>query len=67
MSIADIIEKYGNPVLRILEKFGLYSAGCEASMGEKIIDGCRLHGLSSKQTEDLIYEINHIIKNKNSN
>jgi CMP-N-acetylneuraminate monooxygenase len=67
ISIADIIEKYGNPVLHILEKFGLYCAGCEASMGEKIIDGCRLHGLSSKQTEDLIYEINHVIKNKNSN
>ena len=66
-SIADIIEKYGNPALRTLEKFGLYCAGCEASMGEKIIDGCRLHGLSLKQTEDLIYEINTIIQNKNSN
>ena len=32
---------------------------------KKIIDGCRLHGLSLKQTEDLIYEINYIIKNKN--
>ena len=67
ISIADIIEKYGNPALRTLEKFGLYCAGCEASMGEKIIDGCRLHGLSLKQTEDLIYEINTIIQNKNSN
>jgi len=66
-SIADIIEKYGNPALRTLEKFGLYCAGCEASMGEKIIDGCRLHGLSLKETEDLMYEINLIIKNKNSN
>ena len=67
ISIADITEKYGNPALRTLEKFGLYCAGCEASMGEKIIDGCRLHGLSLKQTEDLIYEINTIIQNKNSN
>ena len=67
ISIADIIEKYGNPALRTLEKFGLYCAGCEASMGEKIIDGCRLHGLSSKQTKDLINEIDHIIKNKNTN
>ena len=67
ISIADIIEKYGSPVLRILEKFGLYCAGCEASMGEKIIDGCRLHGLSSKQTKDLINEIDHIVKNTNTN
>jgi hypothetical protein len=36
-------------------------------MGEKIIDGCRLHGLSLKQTEDLIYELNYLIKNKISN
>ena len=67
ISIADIIEKYGKPAIHILEKFGLYCAGCEASMGEKIIDGCRLHGLSLKETEDLMYEINIIIKNKNSN
>jgi len=67
ISIADIIEKYGSPVLRILEKYGLYCAGCEASMGEKIIDGCRLHGLSSKQTKDLIEEIDYIIENTNTN
>jgi len=66
IAIADIVEKYGSPVIQILEKFGLYCAGCEASMGETIIDGCRLHGLSSKQAEDLICEINHVIKNKNS-
>ena len=67
ISIADIIEKYGGPAQQILERFGLHCAGCESSMGEKIIDGCRLHGLSLKQTEDLIYEINQLIKNKISN
>ena len=67
ISIADIIEKYGSPVLQILEKYGLYCAGCEASMGEKIIDGCRLHGLSSTQTKDLIEEIDYIIENTNTN
>ena len=67
ISIADIIEKYGSPVLQILEKYGLYCAGCEASMGEKIIDGCRLHGLSSTQTKDLIEEIDYIVENTNTN
>jgi len=64
-SIADIIEKYGNPALAIFEKFGLYCAGCEAGMGEKIADGCSFHGLSSQQTQHLIQEINQIIKNNN--
>jgi len=66
-SIADIIEKYGNPALIIFEKFGLYCAGCEAAMGEKITDGCRFHGLSEQQTENLIHEIDQVIKNNNSN
>lgn len=64
-SIADIIEKFGKPALNIFEKYGLYCAGCEAAMGEKIIDGCKFHGLSSQQTHNLIEEISRIVKNKN--
>lgn len=65
-SIADIIEKDGKQALQIFEKFGLFCAGCEASLGEKIVDGCKLHGLTDQQMSNLINELTQI-KNKKSN
>lgn len=56
-SIADIIENGNNETVKILEKYGLYCAGCEASIGENLKDGCSIHGLTNDQTNKLISEI----------
>ncbi len=56
-SIADIIENGNQETIKILEKFGLYCAGCEASVGENLKDGCAIHGLSDEETLHLIDEI----------
>jgi len=57
ISIADIIENGNAETIKILEKYGLYCAGCEASIGENLKDGCSLHGLTDDQTHKLISEI----------
>ena len=56
-SIADIIENGNKETIKILEKFGLYCAGCEASIGENMKDGCSIHGLTDDETHKLISEI----------
>ena len=63
-AIADIIERGDKRTIQILEKFGLYCAGCEASIGENIEDGCLIHGLTQSQTNDLIKELKILQKNQ---
>ena len=60
-SIADIIEKGGKKVSQIFEKYGLYCVGCETSMGETVEEGCRLHGLTNQQSDELIRELKFIL------
>jgi CMP-N-acetylneuraminate monooxygenase len=56
-ALADIIEHGDKKIIETLEKFGLYCAGCEASIGETIEDGCSIHGLTDSQTSELIKEL----------
>lgn len=63
-AIADIIERGGNKTLQVFEEFGLYCAGCQASIGENIKDGCTLHGLNEEQTKKLIIELDKTITNQ---
>ena len=60
-SIADLIEKGGEKITKILEKFGLYCSGCYVSVGETVEEGCKLHGLDKNQTNDLIKQLDHAI------
>jgi len=63
-SIADLIEKGGDKITKILEKFGLYCSGCYVSVGETIEEGCKMHGLDKNQTNDLIKELDYAINFK---
>jgi len=66
VSIANIIEIGGKPVIELFEKYGLYCSGCNASLGENIIDGCKVHGLNASQTNKVINELQKIIDTQNS-
>jgi CMP-N-acetylneuraminate monooxygenase len=63
-AIADIIENGDQKTIQVLEKFGLYCVGCEASVGESIEDGCSIHGLTQSQTNDLIKELKLLQNNE---
>ena len=63
LSIADIIEKGDENIIKIFEKYGLFCAGCEFSTGETVEDGCRQHGIDSNSTKKLILELQNTIKN----
>jgi len=63
--IADIIEKGGLKTVQIMEKHGLYCAGCHTSIAETLKDGCRIHGLDDDEIVNLCKELqnNESLKN----
>ena len=62
MSIATMIEKGGNKMNNILEKYGLYCSGCLPSIGENLEDGCAIHGISREDKENLLNEVKQYLK-----
>jgi len=63
-AIATLLEKGGKGINDIFEEFGLFCASCDASIGENIEEGCKMHGISSESTQKLISKINEFMKNK---
>ena len=61
-SIAYLLEKGGKEVNSVFEEFGLYCAACDASIGENIEEGCKMHGLTEDLTQQLISKINNIFQ-----
>ncbi len=55
--LGDIISS--NPeIIPLLAQAGLHCIGCHVSAYESIEDGCKTHGMTDKQIDDLIVEAN---------
>ena len=63
-AIATLLEKGGKEVNLIFEQFGLYCASCDASIGETVDEGCKMHGLTKDTTQKLISKINEFFNEK---
>jgi CMP-N-acetylneuraminate monooxygenase len=63
-AIATLLEKGGTEVNLIFEQFGLYCASCDASIGETVEEGCKMHGLTKDSTQKLISKINEFFNDK---
>ncbi len=46
----------------VLSNSGLHCVGCHSSVAETIEDGCKVHGMTDKQINDLIKKANDRIK-----
>lgn len=57
MTIGDVAEKYPQAV-EIMAKYGLHCIGCHVSPFESIEQGCLAHGLSSKDIDKMVDEMN---------
>lgn len=60
-AIADIVEKGGERAVKTLEKYGLFCAGCNASLGETLNEGARLHGIKSEKLIQLKKELDELL------
>ncbi|MEM4625674.1 MAG: DUF1858 domain-containing protein [Candidatus Pacearchaeota archaeon] len=66
--ITDIISKNPKKMLKISQlmiEHGLYCVGCMGGYSETLEQGCLSHGMSKKEIDKIVKEINKILKEKN--
>ena len=65
MLIGDITSKYPETA-KIMFNYGLHCVGCGMVAFETLEQGCKAHGMSDKQVDKLVKEMNRVVK-KNKN
>jgi CMP-N-acetylneuraminate monooxygenase len=60
-AIADLVEEDRQTVPKVLQKHGLHCVGCHASIGENIVQGCLIHGFSTKRTREVVDELEAVL------
>lgn len=64
-TIGNVLEKAGNnieKVAEILMSSGMGCVGCPCAQMETLEQGCRAHGLSNKEVEEVVKKINGVLK-----
>ncbi len=61
MSLGEIAGRWPQ-VVPIMYKYGLHCPTCPVAASESLRDGARVHGLSDKQLELMLKEMNRAIK-----
>jgi len=59
MSIGEVVTKYPKSV-GVMLKYGLHCVGCSVAAWESLDDGAKRHGLSDKDIDKMISEINKL-------
>jgi len=57
MSLVEVIEKKPESA-EVMMKFGLHCLGCAAAHFETLEEGCKAHGMSDKDIEKMLKELN---------
>lgn len=61
--ITTAIEKCPE-ALGIFFEYGLHCVGCDGAAFETIEQGCQVHGMSEGEIEEMVEEINNVVKEK---
>lgn len=56
--ILEIAERYPKLVELLVEKYGLHCLGCSMSVVETLEEGAMGHGMSKKEIEKMVLELN---------
>ena len=62
MTLGEIITEYPEAV-EIMLKNGLHCVGCHVAAYETLEQGAKAHGMSDKQIEVMLNEMNELVKN----
>ena len=61
INIAELIDRVPES-MEVMMEYGLGCVGCMAAGGESLEEGAKAHGLSDKEVEEIVKEINKRIK-----
>ncbi len=62
MTLGDIVVKYPE-VAGVMIKHGLHCVGCHVAAYETLEQGASAHGMSEKEMESMIREMNEVVNN----
>ncbi len=62
MTLGDIISRYPETA-EVMMKRGLHCVGCHVAAFETLEQGAKAHGMSDKDIESMLKEMNNLIKN----
>lgn len=62
MTLGEIVAEHPE-VVEIMLKNGLHCAGCHMAAYETLEQGAKAHGMSEKDLEKMLDEMNNIVKN----
>ncbi len=62
MTLGDIIKEYPETV-EVMLKRGLHCVGCHVAAWETLEQGAKAHGMSEKEIESMLSEMNNLVKN----
>jgi len=65
MTIIEITESVPES-LELFSHYDLHCAMCHSAQYETLQDGCEKHGLSSEEINELLDELNKMLKNQNN-
>jgi len=60
--ITDIAEKHPKAAEILMEKYGMHCIGCYAAAFETVEEGAKAHGMSKKEIDDMVEELNKVLK-----
>ena len=61
MTLGEVVQAYPQAAM-VMMKYGLHCIGCHVSAWETVEQGALGHGLSQKQLDDMIKEMNDVAK-----
>lgn len=62
MTLGDIISRYPETA-EVMMKYGLHCVGCHVAAFETLEQGAKAHGMSDKDIESMLAEMNELVKN----
>ncbi|MEM7819231.1 MAG: DUF1858 domain-containing protein [Candidatus Aenigmatarchaeota archaeon] len=62
-SLGEVVRKYPETI-NIMFDYGLHCVGCHVALYETIEQGAISHGMTKKELDEMLREMNNAIKNK---
>jgi hybrid cluster-associated redox disulfide protein len=62
-ALRELVEKFPEAAMLMASR-GLHCLGCHMAALETIEQGCQAHGMSDKEIDELVDEMNHAVKKK---
>jgi len=59
--ILDLVEQYPKLAKVLVEKYGFHCIGCMAAGMETIEQGAEVHGMTTKEVEKMIKDLNSLV------